>query len=281
MDFDEAVSFLARRLPERPSLFIVYTNALGDFPVVLESPVRFSCDQIPRFPSKGEGLAPPRLLYGRSSGVHVLVLQGRYHRHEGYTRDEICFPVRVARCLGCRRMLAVNAAGSVGDRFELGDLMLVRSHVDLAALGTDAGRILGGGEREIEENAKLYERDFAKMAGKVAVEEGMDKYVKTGVYGMIEEAIPMNHSQIMNWKTLGVDAVGTSLVPEVATAVKLGMEVCAMSVLTDSGILDYSEHPDPVPEDIHRALAPKRSLVKKLLIRFIDLMAGKDDQIKK
>lgn len=97
----------------------------------------------------------------------------------------------------------------------------------------------------------------------------MDKYVRTGVYGMIEDTVPKTYSQIMNWKTLGIDAVGTSLIPEVSTAYKLGMEVSAISVMTDRGILDYTEHPDPLLEDVSKSVDPKKPLIKELILRFI------------
>lgn len=98
----------------------------------------------------------------------------------------------------------------------------------------------------------------------------MDKYVKTGVYGLIGDWIPNNYSEICNWKKLGIDAVGTSLTPEVLTALELGMEVFCFSILTDKGILDYNQYPDPLLEDISKAVDPKKAFVKKLLLRFIN-----------
>ncbi|KAL3270910.1 hypothetical protein HHI36_021418 [Cryptolaemus montrouzieri] len=266
MDYDEAVSFLVKKFVKNPSIFVIYTNALGDFPDILENPIKLSCGDLPHFPSKKKGCISPKLIFGKLNHQYILVLQGRYHHHEGFSMEEVIFPVKIAYFLGCKKILITNAAGSVNNKFELGDIMVVRNHVDLShPFAENVWKVLSENEKK---EKKMYDVNFIDVARKLSVEEGMDKYIRYGLYAMIGTS-NFKSSEIKVFRNLGVDAVGTSMVTEIKIAAEFGMEIFAFCVMVDKGIFDYKNYPDPTPEDVSKALEPKKKFIQKLLLKYI------------
>ncbi|KAK9876030.1 hypothetical protein WA026_011145 [Henosepilachna vigintioctopunctata] len=271
MNSEEAASFLLKKFKKSPSILIVYSIALGNFPNVLEYSIKVPCDEVPCFPAKQKGSISPQFIFGKLLQKYVLVLQGRYHYYEGYSKEEITFPVRVASLLGCKNMFITNAVGSMNKKFELGDIMLINNHLDVVdSSGDSALKVYNDNRRKFKKTSGIYDENFRAIARKLSVEEGMEKYVKTGIYAMVNRKALQTPSDILAFKTSGADVVGTSILPEVLTAVKLKLSIFGLSIVTDKRILDYSNFPDPMPDDITKSLKLKKSFILKLIERYVE-----------
>ena len=231
---NEAVDFIRKRCPSVPEIGIILGSGLGNFTEGLEGVVSIPYSEIPHFPvSTVEGHSG-RLILGKLGAKIVVVLSGRFHFYEGYTPQQVVFPVRVMRLLGAHTLLISNAAGGMNRDFRVGDLMIIRDHISLFVVNPLLGKNEEALGTRFPDMSEPYDKDLVEKAKTVAVEAGIP--LVEGVYCGVTGPTFETRAEYRLLHIAGGDAVGMSTVQEVIAAVHAGMKVFALSVITDLGI---------------------------------------------
>ena len=261
----EAVEFIKSKYSDQPSVGIVLGSGLGSFADEIEKECEIPYGDIPNFPvSTVEGHGG-KLVFGKLSGKKVVAMSGRFHYYEGYTTQEVVFPVRVMKFLGIKTLVISNAAGGLNIAYKVGDLMIIKDHISMLTINPLLGKNeddLGPRFPDMSEPYKNFLIDKAKAIAKennIAVYEG----VYVGVTGPTFET----RAEYKMLNLLGGDAVGMSTVQEVIAAAHLNLPVFAMSVITDIGIRE--EENQITHEEVLQAAKdaePKLTLIFKQLI---------------
>lgn len=222
---------------------------------------------MPHFPSSSVEGHKGRLVAGRVGGARVLLMQGRVHRYEGYSAQQVVFPIRVLHALGVRRLVVTNAAGGLGEGFAAGDLMLIEDHLNL----TGDNPLVGSNDTHFgprfPDMSDAYSAKLRDVADKVASERGVP--LRRGVYAGLLGPSYETPAEIRMLRTLGASAVGMSTVHEVIAANHLGMEVLGLSCITNlaAGISRDKLSHDDVKETASRVGEAFAGLVLQLIPR--------------
>lgn len=226
---DEAVAGAARairpQLDERPAVAVVLGSGLGGLADEVEDAVRVDAAEVPGMPVPRVAGHAGTLLFGRLAGVPVAMLAGRVHTYEGYSAAEVAFAVRVAAELGCRALVATNAAGGLDPDLDPGDLMVISDHVNF--LGDNP---LAGAPAFVD-MIDAYDPGLRAAAASVGADRGMP--VREGVYIAVRGPSYETRAEVAMFRAWGADAVGMSTVPEVIAARAHGLKVAAISVITN------------------------------------------------
>jgi purine-nucleoside phosphorylase len=233
---EEAASYIRRQIPEAPEVGIILGSGLGNLTRELEAVTSISYKDIPHFPVSTVEGHEGKLILGRLRGKRVVVLSGRFHFYEGYTPQQVVFPIRVMRVLGVHTLLISNAAGGMNPHFHVGDLMVIRDHISLFVSNPLVGPnepLLG---TRFPDMSEPYSPDLIQKAKGIAANGGIA--VHEGVYCGVTGPTFETRAEYRLLHLVGGDAVGMSTVQEVIAAVHAGMRVFALSVITDLGIRD-------------------------------------------
>ncbi len=231
---EETVSFIKSIYPHKPKAGIILGSGLGNLVNEIKIENEIGYDAIPHFPvSTVEGHSG-KLLLGELSGKKVVVMAGRFHYYEGYTPQQVAYPVRVMKMLGINTLFISNAAGGVNAGFKVGDLMIIKDHISFFT----ANPLIGKNEKEIGPRFPDMSEPYNKslIAKAKAIGERLGYQLKEGVYTGVTGPTFETHAEYRLVKAVGGDAVGMSTVQEVITAVHAGLKVFAVSVITDIGI---------------------------------------------
>ncbi|NOU97630.1 purine-nucleoside phosphorylase [Paenibacillus sp. LMG 31456] len=234
----EAAAYIRAQYGATPEIGMILGSGLGVIADLVEQPTVIAYKDIPNFPvSTVEGHAG-ELLLGTIHGKQVLLMKGRFHLYEGYGVDVVSFPVRVMKELGVKKLIVTNAAGGVNTSYEVGDLMLIKDHINF----TFCNPLIGPNFNELgvrfPDMSEAYSRGLRKTAHEVASEQGIK--LQEGVYIGLLGPCYETPAEIRMVRTLGADAVGMSTVAEVVVARHAGIEVLGFSCITNmaAGILD-------------------------------------------
>lgn len=230
----ETKAYIKNIHPSKAHIGIILGSGLGNLAKEIQVEKEIDYDNIPHFPvSTVEGHGG-KLLFGEISGKKVVVMSGRFHFYEGYTPQQVSYPVRVMKLLGVETLLLSNAAGGVNPNFHVGDLMLITDHISFFIVNP----LLGKNEEQLgtrfPDMSEPYDKALIAKAKEIGKEFGyrLQEGVYTGVTGPTFET----RAEYKLIKTLGGDAVGMSTVQETIAAKHAGMRVFAVSVITDLGI---------------------------------------------
>ncbi|OLN27745.1 purine-nucleoside phosphorylase [Desulfosporosinus metallidurans] len=233
----EARRYIMERVPSLPELGIILGSGLGSFADLVEEKIVISYKDIPHFPiSTVEGHAG-QLVFGKVSGRKVMVMQGRFHYYEGYSMQEVTFPIRVMQVLGATGLIVTNAAGGINSGFHPGDLILIKDHLNLMGDNPLRGaNLLSLGPR-FPDLSEGYDLEWRQKALTIARELGINP--QEGVYAAMSGPNYETPAEIRYLRTIGADMVGMSTVPEVIVANHGGMQVLGISCVTNmaAGIL--------------------------------------------
>ena len=239
----EEIDLLANRIREstdlRPKVGMILGSGLGGLADLLESSVSLLTGELPGWPtSTVEGHAG-RLVIGVLEGMPVCVLQGRVHYYEGYSMARIGLPIRVLQRLGADMLFVTNAAGGVNPAFEPGDVMLINDHINLigmAGLSPLRGPNLQEFGPRFPDMSQAYDRQLQALARQVAAQEGL--VLREGVYICLGGPAFETPADLRFLRTIGVDAVGMSTVPEIVVARHAGMRALGFSGISNKVSLD-------------------------------------------
>ena len=232
-EIQQTAQWIKERVAVLPRTAIVLGTGLGRLAAEIEVEQEFPYADIPHFPvSTVEGHSG-RLLFGRLGGKEIMALEGRFHFYEGYDMKQVTFPVRVMHELGICTLFVSNAAGGVNPDFEIGDLMLIRDHINFLPEHPLRGKNFPTGPR-FPDMHEAYDHALLEMARTIAREKGIR--VVEGVYLATQGPTYETPAEYKMYRTFGADAVGMSTVPEVIVARHCGIRVFGVSVITDLGV---------------------------------------------
>lgn len=230
----EATAYIQKLISSTPQAGIVLGSGLGSFTQEIDIEIEIPYADIPHFPVSTVKGHNSKLIFGNLSGKKVLVMAGRFHFYEGYTAQEVVFPIRVMKMLGIEQLLLSNAAGGTNPDFKVGDLMIITDHISQFHVNPLIGKNLDELGTRFPDMTEPYKKDLVAKATAIAVAAGYD--IKTGVYIGVTGPTFETKAEYKMVHTLGADAVGMSTVQEVIAAVHMGLPVFAISVITDLGI---------------------------------------------
>jgi purine-nucleoside phosphorylase len=231
---ETAVSYIKSHYNETPIVGIVLGSGLGSFTGEINIEKEIPYADIPNFPvSTVEGHSG-KLIFGELGGKKVVAMAGRFHYYEGYTTQEVVFPIRVMKYLGIQTLLISNAAGGMQKGFKVGDLMIIKDHISMLTLNPLLGKNEEAFGPRFPDMSEPYKKDLIDKAKAIAASAGYE--MKEGVYIGVTGPTFETRAEYKMLAILGGDAVGMSTVQEVIAAVHMGLPVFAMSVITDIGI---------------------------------------------
>lgn len=231
----ESVQYAAENIRllcgNEPEIGIILGTGLGALATTLDKPLSIPYASIPGFPISTVESHEGRLVMGVVSGRNVAIMQGRFHRYEGYSLKQITFPVRVMKALGVKTLIVTNACGSVNPLFKSSELMLIDDHINL--LGDNP--LIGANDERFgprfPDMSEPYSQRLLSLAEETA--SSMQLTVRRGVYAAVTGPTIETRAEYRLIRQIGADVVGMSTVPETIVARHMGMEVLGISIITD------------------------------------------------
>ena len=258
----EAVSFIKEHLPINPEYLLILGTGLGELAEEMTINLELPYKDIPHFPVSTVESHTGKLLMGYLGGKPVMAMQGRFHYYEGYSMNQIVFPIRVAKMLGIQTLLVSNACGGLNPNFQRGDIMLINDHINF--LGDNP--LIGPNDPDLgprfPDMSQPYTKHLMVTANQVALDAGIK--IHQGVYLAVSGPMLETKAEYRYMRQLGADVVGMSTVPEVIAAVHMGMKVLGISVITDECFPDSLE---PVSlDDVLNAAAMAKPQLTRIVV---------------
>ena len=263
----ETAEFIRKQIDADPEIAIILGTGLGGVVNDINITHSIAYEDIPNFPISTVEGHQGKLIFGKLNGKTLMAMQGRFHFYEGYSMEEVTFPVRVMKYLGIKTLLVSNASGGVNPNFEVGDIMFITDHINLQPNPLIGKNIAEFGPR-LPDMSEAYDKQLIKEASKVARHHNL-KYQK-GVYAAVTGPTFETPAEYKYIHSLGADAVGMSTVPEVIVARHMGITCFAVSVISDLGVegqIVEISHQEVI--EAVRQVEPKMILLIKELIRVI------------
>lgn len=262
----ETLSVIRKKTNDDYPVGIILGTGLGGLVKEINIEHQIDYGELPHFPLSTVESHHGRLIFGTINGKKVVAMQGRFHFYEGYTMQQITFPVRVMKFLGVKTLLVSNACGGMNPEYRKGDLMLMTDHINL--LGDNP--LIGKNEDELgprfPDMSEPYSRELIDLARKVALENQIE--IHEGIYIAVSGPNLETKAEYRFLRATGADVVGMSTVPENIVANHMGMKVLGISIITDECFPD-SLQPVDVSEIISTAMKaePKMTLIMKEVIK--------------
>ncbi len=262
----ESASFIRSKVgDEALQIGIVLGSGLGALAESVTEAVAIPYAEIPHFPVSTVPGHAGRLVIGKLEGKRVVCMQGRFHYYEGYSMDQVVFPIQVMRMLGIRNLLLTNAAGCVNKDWKPGDLMIITDHIKLVADNPLRGPNCDELGLRFFDMSKAYDPDLRTMA--LGVGEALGIPLRQGIYQLFTGPSFETPAEVRFARMCGADAVGMSTVPETIAANQCGMKVLGISCLTNmaAGILDQPLDHHEVLETGEKVKVAFSNLVKTIV----------------
>lgn len=263
--YQETADYLRSRIQGNPETAIILGSGLGTLADEIEERVVIPYEEIPNFVKSTVPGHKGNFICGRLGGRQVLAMQGRFHYYEGYSMQQVTFPIRVMKLLGIKNLLVSNAAGGINTSFKVGDLMIIRDHINMLP-----NPLIGPNNEDFgtrfPDMTRPYDREFIRKMEEVAENQGVS--LKKGVYVGLTGPSYETPSEYAFYGKVGGDAIGMSTVPEVIVARHAGLRVFGMSVITNEGYHfadDFVNDGDDVIAAANRAATVMASLFKELI----------------
>ncbi len=230
----ETADFLAERFNPKNPVGIVLGTGLGELASEISDATTIPYSDIPNFPQSTVEGHDGKLIYGRLNGVEVIAMKGRFHFYEGYTMDQVVFPIRVMHYLNVKSLVLSNASGGMNPEFKVGDIMVISDQINLFPTNP----LIGPNNNELGprfvDMSEPYDHDYIKLIHDCA--ENLELKLHQGVYAGVSGPCFETPAEYKHLRTIGADVVGMSTVPENIAAKHMGMRVAALSVVTDLGV---------------------------------------------
>lgn len=228
---DEALKFIRTKSASKPPLGIILGTGLGGLVKEIKADTVIDYADIPHFPVSTVESHHGKLIFGTLAGKTIVAMQGRFHKYEGYTLQQVTFPVRVLKFLGVKSLLISNAAGALNPFFHRGDVMIMADHINLLGDNPLIGRNDESLGPRFPDMSEPYSKELISIAEQAALDLKIP--VRKGVYVAMIGPMLETAAEYRFLRTIGADAVGMSTVPEDIVAVHMGMKVLGFSILTD------------------------------------------------
>ncbi|HHX61736.1 MAG TPA: purine-nucleoside phosphorylase [Epulopiscium sp.] len=239
---EKAMNFIKNKISIEPEIGLILGSGLGSLGDELENATIIDYKEIPYFPESTVEGHQGRLIIGTLEGKQVMAMQGRFHYYEGYSLEEVTFPVRVMKALGIDKLIVTNAAGGLRPDLVPGSLMLITDHINIMI----PNPLIGPNDTffgvRFPDMSQAYNEELISIAKEVAVKETIK--VSEGIYTPISGPSYCTKAELRMLINLGADAVGMSTAPEVIVANHGGMKVLGISCITDSANPDIMHAPN-------------------------------------
>ena len=245
------------RTPFVPDVAVILGTGLGALADELEAAATIPYPEIPGFPTPTVETHAGRLLFGTIAKRRVAIMQGRFHRYEGYTLQQVAFPVRVLKALGAKTLIVSNVSGGMHPLWSTGDLVLLSDHINLLGDNPLVGPNVESEGPRFPDMSAAYDPELRKLARGVALEHKIQ--LREGVYVAVPGPNLETRAEYRMLRAMGADVVGMSTVPEVIMAVQQGMRVLGLSIITDNCLPDALE-----PTSIDKIIAIARATEPQL-----------------
>lgn len=259
---NEAQQFLQNETDIRPSCLIILGTGLGNLTDSLDTQTAIPYSEIPHFPVSTAPGHAGKLLFGELNGQQVAVMKGRFHYYEGYSMQKIAFPPRVLHAMGAETLIVSCACGGLNSDFKPGDVMLINDHINL--FGDNP--LIGPNDDELgprfPDMSEPYTPALRNLAESAASGNNID--VHQGVLASLSGPTMETKAEYRFLQYIGADAVGMSTIPEVITAVHMGMDVLGLSAITDECDPDALE-PVSIEEVVEAGKLAQPKMTKILL----------------
>ena len=244
---------------------LVLGSGLGVLAEELESPIRISYEDIPYFPVSTVEGHKSELVYGTLGDKKVLAMSGRFHFYEGYSMEEVTFPIRVMKSIGIHSVIITNAAGGINESFRPGELMLITDQLNMTGTNPLIGPNNNDFGPRFVDMTQAFDLNYQNIAKETA--ERLEIDLKEGVYMGVSGPTYETPAEIRMFRTLGADAVGMSTVPEVIVARHCGLRVLGISCITNMGAgmqktLDHNH----IVDMIERVKTSFKQFVKEIVV---------------
>jgi purine-nucleoside phosphorylase len=262
---NETVSYIKSKYNKQPDIGVVLGSGLGNFIDEIEVDAEINYTDLPHFPVSTVKGHSGKLILGKLHEKNIVVMSGRFHFYEGYTVQQVVYPIRVIKMLGVKTLLVSNAAGGVNTSFKVGDLMIINDHISLFTVNPLSGKNEDELGIRFPDMSEPYNKELINKAKSIAKNLSYD--IKEGVYCGVTGPSFETRAEYKLIKTVGGDAVGMSTIQEVIAAVHAGMKIFAMSIISNMGIRD--EDNEVTHEEVLNAAGaaePKMTAIFKQLI---------------
>ena len=264
---NNTANFIKEKTNFSPEIGIILGTGLGGLVNEIEADHILSYEEIPNFPvSTVEGHSG-KLIFGTLGGKKVIALQGRFHFYEGYSMNEVVFPVRVMKYLGIKKLIVSNACGGVNPSFEIGDIMVITDHINLFPTNPLIGPNINELGPRFPDMSEAYSKKLILLAEEIAHENKID--LVRGVYAGLTGPTLETPAEYFYTRAIGADAVGMSTVPEVIAARHMSIPCFGFSVITDLGV------PGRIVEVTHEEVQKVAAKAEKKLTVIIKKMLAR------
>lgn len=230
----ETTEYIREKVPATPEFGIVLGTGLGGLAEEIKVDYALNYNDIPNFPISTVESHTGRLIFGELGGKQVVAMQGRFHYYEGYSLQQVTFPIRVMKMLGIKRLFLSNASGGVNPDYEVGEIMIMNDHINLFPSNPLIGKNIDELGPRFPDMSDAYDEEMIKMAQDIAAEKEIR--VATGVYAGLTGPTLETPAEYKYVRVIGADTVGMSTVPEVIVARHMDIPCFAISIITDLGV---------------------------------------------
>ena len=231
---NQTVEYIKSKITTQPQVGIILGTGLGGLVKEIEIITEISYEKIPNFPISTVESHSGKLIFGKLGDKHVVAMQGRFHFYEGYTFEQVTFPVRVMKYLGIEKLVVSNAAGGVNPDFEVGEIIIINDHINAFPGNPLIGKNIDEMGPRFVDMFEAYDPKMIALGKKVAQENNIR--IAEGVYYGLTGPMLETPAEYKMIRILGADAVGMSTIPEITVARHMDIPCFAISIITDLGV---------------------------------------------
>ncbi|MBC8385185.1 MAG: purine-nucleoside phosphorylase [Candidatus Cloacimonetes bacterium] len=267
MTLQTSKEFIEKKIGSSYEIAIILGTGLNSVADLISDPVIIPFRDIPGFSVSTAPSHEGKLIAGEIDCRKIIILQGRLHYYEGYSMDEITFPVKVLKSLGISTLIITNAAGSLNEKFQPGELVLINDHINFLGNNPLIGKNFGDPADRFPSMNEPYDAEFRNIALEIARNSGFKLH--EGVYVAVSGPSLETRAECRMFAKMGADLVGMSTVPEVIVAIQSKMRVLVISAVTNmSNIFHSAAHSqEEIWENAEKARENIETLLKKIIIK--------------
>ncbi|MEW6041788.1 MAG: purine-nucleoside phosphorylase [Elusimicrobiota bacterium] len=265
---DEAKKFLSEKIPFKMEAALILGSGLGEIANAVEKPVRIPYPQIPNFCKSTVEGHKGELVAGNLFGKSVFVMQGRFHYYEGYTLQEVTFPVRLIATSGIKTLILTSAVGGINIKYNAEDLVVISDHINLIGDNPLRGKHEAAFGERFPDMAKIYDKEYIKIIIEIAKKNKIP--ARKGVYLGLSGPSYETPAEIKAYRKLGADVIGMSVVPEAIVASQSGLRIACISYVSNmaAGMNGLTlSHIDVI--SVGPKVAPKLKIILKEFLKRI------------
>lgn len=265
--YKESADYILSKIPHKPEVALILGSSLGSLADEIEDQIVIDYKDIPNFLVSTVESHASKLIFGKLAGKYVVCMSGRFHYYEGYDFEQLAAPIRVFKLIGVQKTILTNAAGAVNKAYKVGDIMIINDHIKLMGASPMRGPNIPEFGLRFFDTCEMYTPALRKLAMDCAKKLGQEYRMHDGVYFFWMGPQFETPAEIRAVRTLGGDAVGMSTVTEALTAAHCGMDLLALSLMTNmaAGVLPQKLSGEEVSIAAHDASGRFKELLREII----------------